>query len=102
MTPHRLRAAVCVVVCALTACRSARVARSEGTIDIGAGRHLAYVALGAGKDTVVVLHGGPGVDHDYLESPLTPRVVRSFSTTSAVAVTRPRLPIRWPSPPIRT
>jgi proline iminopeptidase len=74
MTLQRLRTSACAVVCALTACHASRVPRSEGTIDIGSGRHLAYVTVGSGKDTVVVLHGGPGVDHDYLESPLMPLV----------------------------
>ena len=73
MSPLRVLSFVCAVVCAGTACRApeaGRGKREEGRVTTEGGIQLAYVALGSGPDTVVVLHGGPGVDHAYLEAPL--------------------------------
>jgi len=48
------------------------VASSEGHIDAGNGVRLFYRARGAGPDTLVVIHGGPGFTMDYFLDDLTP------------------------------
>jgi len=50
----------------------AAVASSEGHIDAGNGVRLFYRARGAGPDTLVVIHGGPGFTMDYFLDDLTP------------------------------
>ncbi len=71
MSPLRVLSIVCAVVWAGTACTAKGTGnREQGTVTTASGIRLSYVALGSGPDTVVVLHGGPGVDHVYLEAPL--------------------------------
>ena len=50
----------------------AAAASSEGHIDAGNGVRLFYRARGAGPDTLVVIHGGPGFTMDYFLDDLTP------------------------------
>jgi len=72
MTP-RAAAATVLVACALLrlgACASRdRVSSHEGFIRlVGADRdRLYYRVMGVGSDTVIVLHGGPGLHSRYLE-----------------------------------
>jgi len=48
----------------------------EGFVDAGAGVRLFYRVVGTGRDTVIVLHGGPGFSMSYLEPDLAPLAVR--------------------------
>lgn len=45
---------------------------SEGYVDAGDSVRLFYRLVGAGPDTVIVLHGGPGLTQDYLAADLEP------------------------------
>jgi proline iminopeptidase len=45
---------------------------AEGYVSAGGGVRLFYRLLGAGRDTVVVLHGGPGFTMDYFFDDLAP------------------------------
>lgn len=47
-------------------------ASREGTVDAGGGVRLFYRMVGTGPDTLIVLHGGPGLTMDYLARDLTP------------------------------
>ncbi len=47
-------------------------AQRDGYVDAGGGVRLFYRILGAGADTVVVLHGGPGFSMSYLLPDLEP------------------------------
>lgn len=44
----------------------------EGYVEAGGGVQLYYRLVGAGADTVVVLHGGPGFSMEYFAKDLTP------------------------------
>jgi proline iminopeptidase len=55
--------------------RAAAQAR-EGFVDAGAGVRLFYRLVGTGRDTIVVLHGGPGFSMDYLAADLEPLSLR--------------------------
>ena len=44
----------------------------EGMVDAGSGVQLYYRLVGAGRDTVVVLHGGPGLNMEYFADDLAP------------------------------
>jgi proline iminopeptidase len=44
----------------------------EGYVPAGGGVELYYRLVGKGRDTVIVLHGGPGLNLEYLASDLTP------------------------------
>ena len=44
----------------------------EGFVDAGAGVRVFYRSVGAGRDTVVVLHGGPGFNMEYFAADLAP------------------------------
>ena len=44
----------------------------EGYVDAGNGVRLFYRLLGTGRDTVVIVNGGPGFTSDYLADDLTP------------------------------
>ncbi len=46
-----------------------RTPSREGFIPLAEGGHLYYRLRGAGRDTVVVLHGGPGLHSRYLDQP---------------------------------
>lgn len=48
----------------------------EGYVDAGANVRLFYRVVGAGADTIVVLHGGPGFTMDYLAADLEPLAAR--------------------------
>src|SRR5215216_1370401 len=48
----------------------------EGYVDAGAGVRLFYRIVGTGRDTVVVLHGGPGFSMSYLAADLEPLAAR--------------------------
>ena len=45
---------------------------TEGYVDAGGGVRLFYRLVGAGPDTVVVVHGGPGLTMDYFFDDLAP------------------------------
>jgi proline iminopeptidase len=45
---------------------------TEGYVTTSDGVQLYYRMMGAGQDTVVILHGGPGLDHGYLVPDLEP------------------------------
>jgi proline iminopeptidase len=61
--------AVCVAA-GLTACAAPPL--REGFVPGADGIRLFYRSLGRGSDTVVVLHGGPGLHHAYLVDALRP------------------------------
>ena len=44
----------------------------EGYVEAGGGVQLYYRLVGTGRDTVVVLHGGPGFNMEYIAQDLTP------------------------------
>ncbi|HET6837209.1 MAG TPA: alpha/beta hydrolase [Gemmatimonadales bacterium] len=44
----------------------------EGYVDAGKGVRLYYRTAGTGRDTVIVLHGGPGFNMEYFAKDLTP------------------------------
>lgn len=44
----------------------------EGFVEAGAGVRLFYRLIGTGPDTVIVLHGGPGLTMEYFAKDLTP------------------------------
>jgi proline iminopeptidase len=48
----------------------------QGYVDAGGGVRLFYRLLGAGRDTVVVVHGGPGFTMDYFVDDLAPMAQR--------------------------
>jgi proline iminopeptidase len=48
----------------------------EGYVDAGAGVQLFYRMVGSGRDTVVVIHGGPGFTMDYFAADLGPLAER--------------------------
>lgn len=48
----------------------------EGYVDAGGGVRLFYRTVGAGLDTVVVIHGGPGFTMDYFADDLEPLAER--------------------------
>ncbi len=51
---------------------STGLAVSEGYVDAGGGVQLFYRLVGTGRDTLVVIHGGPGFTMDYLAADLEP------------------------------
>src|SRR6266540_6817641 len=53
----------------------ARTAR-EGYVDADGGVRLFYRIVGTGRDTVVVLHGGPGFSMSYLAADIEPLAAR--------------------------
>lgn len=46
--------------------------RHEGFVSLASGGRLYYRVSGAGRDTIVVLHGGPGLHGRYLDEALAP------------------------------
>ena len=54
----------------------AAVAAAEGYVDAGGGVQLFFRILGTGRDTMVVLHGGPGLSMDYFVEDLSPLATR--------------------------
>jgi proline iminopeptidase len=60
----------------LAACESPVAVTDEGTIPIDQAVHLHYMVVGTGPDTVMVLHGGPGLHSAYLLEPLRPLAPR--------------------------
>jgi len=73
MRPHR-QIAIALLMLAHVGCSPARTApgATEGYVDVGQGVRLFYRMVGAGRDTLVVLHGGPGFSMDYLAADLEP------------------------------
>lgn len=69
-----LRRALLALPAALTACAHpmSRVLSPQGFVDASAGVQLYYRVDGRAPTTVVVLHGGPGLTHDYLADDLLP------------------------------
>ena len=70
-----IRSAVTVLSLFLLAdCRRAapQPTVAEGYIDAGGGVRVFYRLVGAGPDTVVVVHGGPGLTMDYFFADLAP------------------------------
>ena len=51
---------------------AARPPVNEGHLDAGNGVRLAYRIVGTGRDTLIVIHGGPGFTMDYLAADLEP------------------------------
>ena len=54
----------------------AKSTAGEGYVDAGSGVRLFYRTVGRGRDTVVVLHGGPGFSLSYLAPDLEPLTAR--------------------------
>ena len=52
------------------------LSRQEGYVDAGGGVRLFYRVLGAARDTIIVLHGGPGFSLAYLATDLAPLAAR--------------------------
>jgi len=50
----------------------ARQPQHSSRLRLGDGAELALLTIGSGSDTVVVLHGGPGLQSRYLVEPLAP------------------------------
>ena len=44
----------------------------EGSLDAGSGVQIAYRMVGTGADTLVVIHGGPGLTMDYMTADFAP------------------------------
>lgn len=55
---------------------SAAPAVREGTFDAGGGVQIGYRILGTGADTLIVVHGGPGLTMDYLAADFEPLAAR--------------------------
>lgn len=53
------------------------LAVQEGFADAGGGVQLFYRTVGGGRDTVVVLHGGPGLNMDYFAADLEPMAAQN-------------------------
>jgi proline iminopeptidase len=51
---------------------AARPPVNEGHLDAGNGVRLAYRIVGTGPDTLIVIHGGPGLTMDYLATDFEP------------------------------
>ncbi len=62
----------------LSGCQKTELSRqdSEGFVQRSDGIELSYRIKGAGRDTIVVLHGGPGLHSDYLAPDLEPLAER--------------------------
>lgn len=69
-----LRRALLALPAALTACAHpmSAIFPPQGFVDAGGGVQLYYRVDGRAPSTVVVLHGGPGLTHDYLADDLLP------------------------------
>src|SRR5687767_9821477 len=51
---------------------AARPPVNEGHLDAGNGVRIAYRIVGTGRDTLIVIHGGPGLTMDYLAADFEP------------------------------
>jgi proline iminopeptidase len=75
-----IQLALALVLAGSAATQESRAARKrparEGHVDAGGGVRLFYRVAGAGSDTVIVLHGGPGFTSDYLDKDLDPLAQR--------------------------
>jgi len=65
-----------VLLAALMACESPVAVTAEGNLPNDAGIRLHYIVVGTGPDTVIVLHGGPGLHSAYLLEALRPLAPR--------------------------
>jgi proline iminopeptidase len=78
----RLVRTTLLLAVALTCAHCTRVeppsslARGDGYVDAGGGVRLFYRTVGDRGDTVVVLHGGPGLGMGYLDADLEPLAAR--------------------------
>ena len=57
----------------------AQTTPAEGYVDAGGGVRLFYRLLGPGRDTVVVIHGGPGLSFEYFGHELDPLASRGHA-----------------------
>jgi len=84
---HRTSSPVLLAVAALLISTSSRQAGSqpqqvsparqqEGFVDAGGGVRLFYRVMGSARDTIVVLHGGPGFSLAYIADDLAPLAAR--------------------------
>src|SRR5580765_5342309 len=66
--------AILVLVAIQCACGAARPAppSHEGRVLVAPGVSLHYRIVGSGPDTIIVLHGGPGLQSQYLTTALDP------------------------------
>jgi len=66
--------AILVLVAIQCACGAARPAppSREGRVPVAPGVSLHYRIIGSGADTIIVLHGGPGLQSHYLTTALDP------------------------------
>ena len=64
------RLLIALAIAALSSSLSAQA--RDGTLSAGDGVELYYRVVGAGSDTIVVLHGGPGLNLGYLADDLAP------------------------------
>lgn len=55
---------------------AARPPVSEGHLDAGRGVRLGYRIVGSGPDTLIIIHGGPGLTFDYLAADFEPLAAR--------------------------
>ncbi|MFN2400082.1 MAG: alpha/beta fold hydrolase [Gemmatimonadaceae bacterium] len=55
---------------------SSALVEEEGYVDAGNGVRLFYRLVGSGRDTLVVIHGGPGLTMDYFAKDLEPLASR--------------------------
>lgn len=75
---HRISPLLCFLSCYSPSADPTPVAQpkpsvQEGNVDAGAGVKLFYRLVGGAKpDTVIILHGGPGLTMEYLADDLTP------------------------------
>ena len=51
---------------------AAQTRYTEGFVDAGKGVRLFYRLVGTGRDTLVIVHGGPGLNFDYFGHELDP------------------------------
>jgi hypothetical protein len=59
--------------CATTkSTRAPLTSAREGYVDAGGGVRLFYRLLGTGPDTLIMIHGGPGLTMDYFLEDLAP------------------------------
>jgi proline iminopeptidase len=76
MRPRDVLLFALALLCAVCAAPSPTFAGAptdrEGYVDAGGGVKLFYKLAGRGRDTVVVLHGGPGFSMSYLAADLAP------------------------------
>jgi len=58
---------------------AAQAKATEGYVDAGNGVRLFYRLVGTGRDTLVIIHGGPGLSFDYFGHELDPLASRGHA-----------------------